>query len=31
LVYDLNKAEFIKEIQLEDDIRHAIHGLEVLG
>jgi hypothetical protein len=31
LVYDLNKAEFIKEIQLEEDIRHAIHGLEVLG
>ena len=31
LVYDLNKSEFIKEIQLEDDIRHAIHGLEVLG
>ena len=30
LVYDLNKSEFIKEIQLEDDIRHAIHGLEVL-
>ena len=31
LVYDLDRAEFIKEIQLEKDIRHAIHGLEVLG
>ena len=31
LVYDLDRAEFIKEIQLEEDIRHAIHGLEVLG
>jgi|TARA_R110002020_G_scaffold439960_1_gene650545 hypothetical protein len=31
LVYDLNTCEFIKEIQLEKDMRHAIHGLEVLG
>lgn len=30
LVYDLYRAEFIKEIQLETDMRHCIHGLEVL-
>ena len=30
LVYDLNLAEFIKEIELEQDIRHCVHGLEVL-
>ena len=30
LIYDLNRSEFIKEIQLEQDMRHCIHGLEVL-
>ena len=30
LVYDLYLAEFIKEIELEQDIRHCIHGLGVL-
>ena len=30
LVYDIYKAKFTKEIVLEQDIRHAIHGLEVL-
>ena len=30
LVYDLKSREFEKEIALETDIRHAIHGLEVL-
>tara|TARA_Y100000310_G_scaffold322573_1_gene381759 strand:- start:490 stop:1410 length:921 start_codon:yes stop_codon:yes gene_type:complete len=31
LVFDRYKGEFNKEIVLEKDIRHAIHGLEVLG
>ena len=31
LVYDMKKRKFEKEIVLEKDIRHAIHGLEVLG
>jgi hypothetical protein len=31
LVFDRNKGLFGKEIVLEKDIRHAIHGLEVLG
>ena len=30
LVYDLKSRKFEKEIALETDIRHAIHGLEVL-
>ena len=30
LVYDVYQAKFVKEIVLENDIRHAIHGLEVL-
>ena len=30
LVYDLDRSEFIKEIQLEQDMRHCIHGMEVL-
>ena len=30
LVYDLFLSDFVKEIQLENDIRHSIHGLEVL-
>ncbi len=30
LVYDLETDEFIKEIKLEEDMKHAIHGLEIL-
>ena len=30
LVYDLETGNFESEIQLEQDIRHAIHGLEIL-
>ena len=30
LVYDLETKTFENEIQLEKDIRHAIHGLEIL-
>ena len=30
LVYNLETQEFEKEIRLEQDIRHAIHGLEIL-
>ena len=30
LIYDLETGEFEKEIQLEKDIRHAVHGLEIL-
>ena len=30
LVYDMKKRKFEKEIVLEKDIRHAIHGLEIL-
>ena len=30
LVYDMKKKKFEKEIVLEKDIRHAIHGLEIL-
>ena len=30
LVYDMKQKEFEKEIVLEKDIRHAIHGLEIL-
>ena len=30
LIYDIKRKEFEKEIVLEKDIRHAIHGLEIL-
>ena len=30
LIYDLETGEFEKEIQLEKDVRHAVHGLEIL-
>ena len=30
VIYDLETNKFIKQIQLEKDIRHAIHGLEIL-
>ena len=30
LIYDIETKEFEKEIQLEKDVRHAIHGLEIL-
>ena len=30
LVYDMKQRKFEKEIVLEKDIRHAIHGLEIL-
>ena len=30
LVFDMTKQAFEKEISLETDIRHAIHGLEIL-
>jgi len=30
LVVDLNKQKCINEIQLENDVRHCIHGLEIL-
>ena len=30
LVYDLDTNEFLKEIKLEQDMKHAIHGLEIL-
>ena len=30
LIYDLEAGEFEKEIRLEKDIRHAVHGLEIL-
>jgi hypothetical protein len=30
LIYDLEADKFEKEIQLEKDIRHAVHGLEIL-
>ena len=30
LVYDMNSGKIEKTIQLEEDIRHCIHGLEVL-
>jgi hypothetical protein len=31
LVYDMQSRKFEKEIVLEKDVRHAIHGLEILG
>jgi len=31
VVYDMKTRKFEKEIALEKDIRHAIHGLEILG
>ena len=31
IVYDMKTRRFEKEIMLEKDIRHAIHGLEILG
>ena len=30
LVYNIKTNEFEKEIQLSDDIRHCVHGLEIL-
>ena len=30
LVYDLETNKFLKEIKLEKDMKHAIHGLEIL-
>ena len=30
LIYDMKSRKFEKEVVLENDIRHAIHGLEVL-
>ena len=30
LIYDIETEEFEKEIQIEKDVRHAIHGLEIL-
>ena len=31
LIYDMQSRKFEKEIVLEKDVRHAIHGLEILG
>ena len=30
LVFDMIKREFVKELQIEEDIKHCVHGLEVL-
>ena len=30
LLFDMDKYEFVKQLQIEEDIRHCIHGLEIL-
>ena len=30
MVLDINTGQFIHHVQLEKDVRHAIHGLEIL-
>tara|TARA_B100000029_G_scaffold486438_1_gene540794 strand:- start:2683 stop:3594 length:912 start_codon:yes stop_codon:yes gene_type:complete len=30
LLFDMNKLEFVKQLQIEEDIKHCIHGLEIL-
>tara|TARA_R110002020_G_scaffold846_2_gene4181 strand:+ start:2377 stop:3288 length:912 start_codon:yes stop_codon:yes gene_type:complete len=30
LLFDMDKHEFVKQLQIEEDIRHCIHGLEIL-
>jgi hypothetical protein len=30
LVFDMIKREFVKQLQIEEDIKHCVHGLEML-
>ena len=30
LVFDMDKQEFVKQLQIEEDIKHCVHGLEIL-
>ena len=30
LVFDMTKREFVKQLQIEEDIKHCVHGLEML-